>query len=103
MSQRKEKYLRKALKQYDSIVESVGESERRSSLAELRSERALDIVMGQASYSANERAAVERRMRKEVRKERGERRKTGRVAAWALAVAVVDLFAMVGLAVAVLL
>ena len=103
MSQRKEKYLRKALKQYDSIVESVGESEQRSRSAEVRSERALDIVMGQARYNADERAAVERRMRVEVRKERGERRKAERVARWALAVAMVDLFAMVGLAVAVLL
>ena len=103
MSQRKEKYLRRALEQYDKIVDEVGESRRRSRNAEQRSERALDIVMGQAGYNAEEREAVERRLRGELRRERQERRKQDRVAQVALAVAMVDLFAMIGLAVAVLL
>ena len=96
MSQKSEKRARRALERYDKIVLDVEQSV-------LRSERALEIVMAQAAHDANERAGVERRLRKELRREREQRRNAGRVARWALAVAVVDLFAMVGLAVAVLL
>lgn len=88
MSQRKEKYLRKALSQYEGIVQDVDRSR-------VASERALEIASEQEENSLRERVAMERRLRLAVRREGSERRRTDRVARWALVVSLVDLAGLV--------
>lgn len=88
MSQRKEKYLRRALKQYDGIVQDVDRSR-------IQSERALEIAAGQEERNTEERVAMERRLRGAMRRESRSRRRADRVARWALGVALLDLAAMV--------
>ena len=95
MSQRKEKYLRRALKQYDGIVEDVDRSK-------VQAERALEIVAGQEERNTEARVDMEKRLRAALRRESRQRRSEGRVARWALGVALVDLAAMVALAVVLL-
>ena len=95
MSQRKEKYLRRALEQYDAIVEDVDRSR-------TQAERAMEIVLGQEERNVEMQAGVERRLRAALRRESRQRRNEGRVARWALAVALVDLAGMVALAVVLL-
>lgn len=88
MSQRKEKYLRRALKQYEGIVQDVDRSR-------IQSERALEIAAGQEERNTEERVAMERRLRGAMRRESRNRRRADRVARWALGVALLDLAAMV--------
>lgn len=95
MSQRKEKYLRKALSQYDGIVQDVVRSR-------VASERALEIASEQEENSLRERVSMERRLRVALRRESSQRRSEGRVARWALGMAIVDLMCMVALAVVLL-
>ena len=103
MSGKSEKAARRALRMYEGIVKDVDESKRRSCAAEAQSERALDIVMGQADYNAGARVAVEQRLRGELRKEREERRRVREVAEWALALAIVECVGVLWLAEMVLL
>lgn len=103
MSGKSEKAARRALRMYEGIVNDVDESKRRSRDAEARAERALDIVMGQAGHDAKERAAMELRLRGELRKEHWERRKVREVAEWALALAIVECVGLLWLAAVVLL
>lgn len=95
MSQRKEKYLRKALSQYEGIVQDVDRSR-------VASERALEIASEQEENSLRERVSMERRLRVALRRESSQRRNEGRVARWALGVAIVDLIAMAVMAVVLL-
>ena len=95
MSQRKEKYLRRALEQYDAIVEDVDRSR-------TQAERAMEIVLGQEERNVEMQAGVERRLRAALRRESRQRRNEGRVARWALAVALVDLAGMAALGVMLL-
>ena len=103
MSGKREKAVRRALRMYEGIVNDVEESKQRCRTAEAQSERALDIVMGQADYNAGERTAVEQRLRGELRKEREERRRVREVAEWALALAIVECVGFLWLAAVVLL
>lgn len=95
MSQRKEKYLRRALKQYEGIVQDVDRSR-------IQSERALEIAAGQEERNTEERVAMERRLRGAMRRESRSRRRADQMARWALGVAVVDLIGMAVMAVVLL-
>jgi len=87
MSQKKAKALRRALEQYGRIVEDVDRSR-------VASERALEIASEQEENSLRERVSLERRLRAALRRESSQRRSEGRVARWALGVAIVDLIGM---------
>jgi hypothetical protein len=95
MSQKKAKQLRRALEQYGSIVQDVDRSR-------VASERALEIASEQEENSIRERVALENRLRGALRRESRKRRSEGRVARWALGVAIVDLIGMALMAVVLL-
>ena len=84
MSQRKEKYLRRALSQYDSIVQDV------------------DQLSMQVPYLDKRMEDTERRLDRRIRNERCQRRSEGQVARWALGVAIVDLIGTALMAVVLL-
>lgn len=95
MSQKKAKALRRALEQYGRIVQDVDRSR-------VASERALEIASEQEENSLRERVLLERRLRVALRRESSQRRSEGRVARWALGVAIVDLIGMAVMAVVLL-
>lgn len=84
MSQRKEKYLRRALKQYDGIVQDV------------------DQLNMRVPYLDKRMDETEERLNRRIRNERRQRRSESRVARWALGVAIVDLIGMAVMAVVLL-
>ena len=84
MSQRKEKYLRRAMEQYSGIVQDV------------------DQLNMQVPYLDKRIDRAEQRLERRIRNERSQRRSESRVARWALGVAVVDLVAMAAMAVVLL-
>ena len=84
MSQRNEKYMRKALKQYDGIAQDV------------------DRLNMEVPYMGQQLRKMEERLDRRIRNERRQRRSEGRVARWALGVAIVDLIGMAVMAVVLL-